>query len=296
MSDRDRPTTGPGSNEDEPSERTVGAADGDDDGDAPVAGESEPVGEAGDGAATGGAVVVEDVARSFGDVSVLSSVSFAAERGTVACLVGPNGSGKTTLLRVVAGLLAPDAGSVSLPAGGDRAVGYLAQTPAFRPQFTLAETLAFYGDLAGVDVESEAVLGRVGLEAVADRRVGALSGGMTRLFGIAVATVGDPPVLVLDEPSSGLDPTMTEHVGSVVRGLADEGRTVLLATHELGTVDRVGDTVLVLDDGAIQVAAPPDELRRETGSETLTHAVNQYIAGDGDDLTVRAGAWEGTDE
>jgi len=241
------------------------------------------------------ALVVDGVARSFGDVSVLSGVSFAAERGTVACLVGPNGSGKTTLLRVVAGLLAPDAGSVSLPDSGDRTVGYLAQTPAFRPQFTLAETLRFYGDLAGVDVDPDAVLERVGLEAVADRRVGALSGGMSRLFGIAQATIGDPPVLVLDEPSSGLDPTMTEHVGSVVRDLADDGRTVLLATHELGTVDRVGDTVLVLDDGVIQVAAEPDALRRETGSETLTHAVNQYIHGEGSDLTVRAGTWEGDD-
>ncbi|WP_436925002.1 ABC transporter ATP-binding protein [Halosimplex amylolyticum] len=242
-----------------------------------------------------GALVVDGVRRSFGDLTVLADVSFAADRGTVSCLVGPNGSGKTTLLRIVAGLLAADEGSVTLPAAGARTVGYLAQTPAFRPQFTLAETLRFYGALAGVEVDPAAVLDRVGLAAVADRRIGALSGGMTRLFGIAQATIGDPPVLVLDEPSSGLDPTMTEHVGSVVRDLADEGRTVLLATHELGTVDRIGDTVLVLDDGEIKTAVAPDALRRETDSETLTHAVNQYIAGGADGLTVRAGTWEGDD-
>ncbi|WP_123538429.1 ABC transporter ATP-binding protein [Halosimplex salinum] len=246
-------------------------------------------------APTEAAVVVDGLHRSFGDLTVLADVSFAAESGTVSAVVGPNGSGKTTLLRVVAGLLAADEGSVTLPTAGARTVGYLAQTPAFRPQFTLTETLSFYGALAGVDVDPEAVLDRVGLAAVADRRVGALSGGMTRLFGIAQATIGDPPVLVLDEPSSGLDPTMTEHVGSVVRDLADEGRTVLLATHELGTVDRIADTVLVLDDGEIQVAAAPDALRRETGSETLTHAVNQYIVGGSDGLTVRAGTWEGED-
>jgi ABC-type multidrug transport system ATPase subunit len=237
-------------------------------------------------------VVVDDVHRSFGDVTVLAGTSFEARPGTVSCLVGPNGSGKTTLLRVVAGLLAPDDGTVERRVEGERTVGYLPQTPSFRPQFTLSETLEFYGALTGVDVDAEAVLDRVGLAAVADRSVGALSGGMTRLFGIAQALVGDPPILVLDEPSSGLDPTTTEHVGSVVRGLADDGRTVLLATHELGTVDRIGDVVLVLNDGEIETAASPATLRRETGSETLVHAVSQYTAS-GDELTVRSEAWEG---
>jgi len=250
------------------------------------------------------AVVAESIRRSFGDLAVLSDVSFEATAGTVNCFVGPNGSGKSTLLRIVAGLLAPSGGRVRIPAGEveaddvarGRTVGYLPQTPSFRPQFTLAETLGFYEELAGVDIDPEDVLARVGLDAVADRRMGDLSGGMTRLFGIAQATVGDPPVLVLDEPASGLDPTMTEHVGTVISDLADAGHTVLLATHELGTVDRVGDTVLVLDDGIIQVADAPDTLRRETGSETLTHAINQYLVGDAGGLTVRAGRREGSDE
>jgi len=247
------------------------------------------------------AVVAESLRRSFGDLTVLSDVSFRAERGTVNCFVGPNGSGKTTLLRIVAGLLAPSGGRLDVTAGngpaedaatGRRTVGYLPQSPAYRAQFTLAETLAFYGDLAGVEFDPGDVLARVGLDAVADRRVGDLSGGMTRLFGIAVATVGDPPVVVLDEPSSGLDPTMTEHVGTVIRDLADDGHTVVLATHELGTVDRVGDTVLVLDDGVIQVADSPEALRRETDSETLTHAVAQYLVGELGGLTVRTGTLE----
>ena len=241
-------------------------------------------------------VVVEGLRRSFGDLTVLEDVTFEAAPGTVSCVVGPNGSGKTTLLRVLAGLLAPSGGRIRVEGPGERTVGYLPQTPSFRPQFTLAETISFYARLAGVDADPETVLGRVGLAGVADRRTGALSGGMSRLFGIAQATVGDPPVLVLDEPSSGLDPTMTEHVGTVVRDLADEGRTVLLATHDLGTVDRIADTVLVLDRGVIQVAATPGTLRRETGAETLTHAVTEYIAGDADGLTVRTGDREGSDD
>ena len=249
------------------------------------------------GEGTGGEqVVAESLRRSFGDLTVLSDVSFTAESGTVNCFVGPNGSGKTTLLRIVAGLLAPSGGRIDVAATAGRAVGYLPQNPAFRSQFTLAETLAFYEDLAGVEIDPGEVLARVGLDAVADRRAGDLSGGMTRLFGIAQATVGDPPVLVLDEPSSGLDPTMTEHVGTVIRDLAEQGHTVLLATHDLGTVDRVADTVLVLDDGVVQVADSPETLRRETNSETLTHAVAQYLVGEVGGLTVRTGTMEDDDE
>jgi len=243
----------------------------------------------GEGSAGEEVVVAESLHRSFGDLTVLSDVSFTAESGTVNCFVGPNGSGKTTLLRIVAGLLAPSGGRLDVAGAEGRAVGYLPQNPAFRAQFTLTETLAFYEDLADVEIDPVDVLARVGLDAVADRRVGDLSGGMTRLFGIAQATVGDPPVLVLDEPSSGLDPTMTEHVGTVIRDLAGQGHTVLLATHDLGTVDRVADTVLVLDDGVVQVADSPETLRRETESETLTHAVAQYLVGEAGGLTVRTG-------
>jgi ABC-type multidrug transport system ATPase subunit len=254
-----------------------------------------PHGESSDADRTPGEVslTVDSLRRSFGDVTVLSDVSFSARAGTVTSVVGPNGAGKSTLLRIIGGLLAPSGGTVSVETPAERAVGYLPQTPAFRPQFTLAETLAFYADLAGVDVDPDTVLARVGLDAVADRRVEALSGGMTRLFGIAQATIGDPPILVLDEPSSGLDPTMTEHVGDVIDGLADEGRTVLLATHELGTVDRVADTVLVLDGGVVAAEGSPAELRERTGSESLTHAVNEFIAGDVGELTVRAGSERG---
>jgi ABC-type multidrug transport system ATPase subunit len=248
------------------------------------------------GGAASGPVVVDSVRRSFGDLTVLSDVSFSAPAGTVNCFVGPNGSGKTTLLRIVAGLLAPTGGRVDVAGASGRSVGYLPQSPSFRPQFTLRETLGFYEELAGVEIDPDAVLARVGLEDVADRRVGELSGGMTRLFGIAQATVGEPPVLVLDEPSSGLDPTMTEHVGTVIRELADDGHTVVLATHDLETVDRVADTVLVLDDGVVQVADSPETLRRETDSETLTHAVAQYLVGEVGGLTVRTGSRGDDDE
>ena len=171
----------------------------------------------------GPVIDVERLGHAYGDLTVLEEVSFALSPGTVACLIGPNGSGKSTLMRLLGGLIEPTDGSVEVDARGDRPVGYLAQTPAFRPQFTVAETVDFYGSLVEGDVDVDATLDRVGLTPVADRPVDALSGGMTRLLGLALTTVGDPGVLLLDEPASGLDPMMTAYITGVIGDVADTG-------------------------------------------------------------------------
>jgi ABC-type multidrug transport system ATPase subunit len=237
-------------------------------------------------------VTIDAVDRSFGDLLVLEDVSFALPPGAAVCLVGPNGSGKSTLLRIVAGLLDPSAGSVSLHAEAARPVGYLAQRPAYRPQFTVRETLTFYASLLDIDDRpgevADSALGAAGLAPVADRRVGALSGGMVRLLGIAQATIGDPPVLVLDEPSSGLDPTMTQRVRETVDELAAGGRGILLATHDLGTVERVADRVLVLDQGGIVADGTISDILESTGADDLPAAV-PLLTRSTDEVTVSPG-------
>lgn len=223
----------------------------------------------------GTAVEIRALGHRFGDVEVLRDLSATVDPGDVACLVGPNGSGKTTLLRIVAGLLAPTAGEVALAddvAADRRRVGYLPQQPAFRPTFTVRETLSFYVALVPGETAVEARLEQVGLAPVADRRVEDLSGGMVRLLGIAQTVVGDPPLLVLDEPASGLDPTMSRHVTDAIDEIAATGDTVILATHDLGAVERTADEVLVLDRGDIVAAGPPADLLAETGTEALADA------------------------
>jgi ABC-type multidrug transport system ATPase subunit len=238
-------------------------------------------------------LTVEDVDHAYGEVSVLDDVSFSVASGSVTALVGPNGSGKTTLLRVVAGLMRPTAGSLSVGVDVDRPIGYLPQNPDFRPVFTVRETLEFYADLLSADVDVDAAIENVGLTAAADRRVDALSGGMRRLLGIAQATLGDPPVVLLDEPTGDLDPRMTEYIFEVIDGLSGGGTAILLATHNVTGAERADD-VLLLDRGSIVAEGPPDELTAEAGAETLKEAFLALVSGEGE-LTVRTGtAGEGS--
>jgi len=234
--------------------------------------------------AEGEGLVAEGVAKRFGDVEVLGDVSATIPGGAVTALVGPNGSGKTTLLRVLAGLVPPTDGTVTRPDTRGRAVGYLPQTPAFRAQLTVAETVAHYGDLVG-GVDVDATLDRVGLTAARDRRVGALSGGMTRLLGIATALLGDPPLVVLDEPTSGLDPTMSERVFDVANGAAADGTAVLLSSHDLGLVTERADRVVALRQGEVTAAGSVDAV---TGGERSLRAVfGDLVAGHEGRVAVR---------
>jgi len=217
------------------------------------------------------------VTRTFGDVTALSEVSVSVPAGEVVALIGPNGSGKTTLLRVLAGVLEPTAGSVDYAGPpADRTIGYLPQEPTFRPGFTALETAGFYARL--VDDDPAALLDRVGLDAVADRRVDALSGGMTRLLGIAQSLAGDPPVLALDEPGSGLDPGMSELVFDLVADLAAPGHAVVVSSHDLLAVERIADRIVVLDRGTVVARGSPAELRERTGGPL--HETFRSLVGD----------------
>jgi ABC-type multidrug transport system ATPase subunit len=252
--------------------------------------------------ARGPAVSVADLHRGFGEVTVVDGVSFEVDPGTLVSLVGPNGSGKSTLLRVVAGVLAAERGRVDVAARGARPVGYLPQQPSFRPGFSVADTLRFYADLlspeAAADVDVDAVLNQVGLAGVRGRNVEALSGGMTRLLGLAQALLGDPSVLVLDEPASGLDPAISAHIFETVRGLADDGRAVLLASHDLVSVERTADRVLVLDRGTFVADGSPDELVQGADADGLVDVFLDVVSGEGSEgqrPTVRTGLETGRD-
>jgi ABC-type multidrug transport system ATPase subunit len=243
------------------------------------------------------ALKATDLSRSFGDVSVLEGVSLTVGRGELVVVIGPNGSGKSTLMEALAGVRAPDRGTVTVASPADaandrRAVGYLPQRPSFRSGFSAHDTLEFYArfvDDTTADADVTETLERVGLADVVGRNVGSLSGGMTRLLGLGQAILGQPSVLVLDEPGSGLDPAMVERLFGVLRSLADDGTGIVVTSHNLEAVEKYADVVVLLDRGEVVLSGPPTDLLASTGSETLVEAFLATVQGEGHESTVQAG-------
>lgn len=216
-----------------------------------------------------GPVVIETrgLSKIYGDTAALDDVDLVVPRGSTYGLIGPNGSGKTTMLSVLAGLRRPTAGAVDL-AVERRRMGLLVDTPLFEPWLSAREVVDLARHLTAPDVAVERVtevLVDVGLADAVDRRTGGFSRGMLQRLGLAACLVGDPEVLVLDEPSSALDPSGRREVLDLVGRLAHT-KTVLLSTHILADVQQVCDTVGVIDHGRLLYQGPIAELLARTSS------------------------------
>lgn len=225
-----------------------------------------------DPASSDPAVAVSGIAKAFrtaaGRVVALDNLTLEIPVGGVFGLLGPNGAGKSTLLRIICGLVRADAGEVRIlgePPGPQarQRLGALIDAPLFYPFLTGREVLAVLARTSGATADTEALLHRVGLASAADRRVASYSLGMKQRLGIAAALVGDPAVVVLDEPTNGLDPDGVLEVRGLVRDLSKrDGRTVLLSSHLLDEVQRVCDHVAILVEGRLAAAGQVDELLR----------------------------------
>jgi ABC-2 type transport system ATP-binding protein len=212
------------------------------------------------------ALRADSVSKAYGDRRALQDVSFTAAPGELIAVIGPNGAGKTTLLQILAGALAPTAGSVSLDRG---AVGWVPQQPAVYSKLSVSENLRLFARLervADVDGTVDRMLSQAELRDRAGDPVGTLSGGNQQRVNIAVGLLGDPSVLLLDEPSSALDPRQRERLWEFVAGLArDGGTTVVYSTHNVAEAERYADRVLVLADGELLFTGTPTELEQATG-------------------------------
>ncbi len=208
-------------------------------------------------------IEVRNLSRRYGTVLALDDVSFHVDRGEVAGFLGPNGAGKSTCMKILTGSLAPGRGSVHLggidvvadPVAARRLVGFMPEHTPLYPEGTVREFLRFVADLKGVRrsemaAHCDTVMDRCGLAEVRQRLVGHLSKGFRQRVGLAQALVGDPPVLVLDEPSSGLDPHQIVEMRQLIRSFRGE-KTVLLSSHILAEVGQVCERVLILDRGRL---------------------------------------------
>ena len=210
-----------------------------------------------------------DLVKRFGTREALRKVSVSAGRGELVAVIGPNGAGKTTLLSILAGILRPDAGTVSR---GAAEVGWVPQQPALYGKLTVAENLSLFARLERVDDPRATVERMLELTGLGDRagdQVAELSGGNRQRVNIAIGLLAAPEVLLLDEPSAALDPRQRERLWEFILRLAGKGTTVLYATHNIQEADRYASRVVVLADGELLFTGSPRELEDVVGTTGL---------------------------
>jgi ABC-2 type transport system ATP-binding protein len=212
----------------------------------------------------GAVIEARDLVKSFDGQVALRGVTFEAHGGELLAVIGPNGAGKTTLLSILAGIRPADSGTISVP--GE--VGWVPQQAALYRRLTVAENLRLFARLERVDDVAGAVermLAQTGLQDRRDDPVASLSGGNQQRVNIAIGLLARPVVLLLDEPSTGLDPRQRERLWEFVLGLAGAGTTVIYSTHHLAEAERYGGRLLVLADGEAVFDGTAAELHAAVG-------------------------------
>jgi daunorubicin resistance ABC transporter ATP-binding subunit len=229
------------------------------------------------------AILAEGVRQTFGDVVALDGLDLEVEAGSVFGLLGPNGAGKTTLVRILATLLRPTAGRarvlgrdvVAEPLAVRRRIGLAGQFAAVDEELTGRENVEMVGQLyrlSGAEARARAaeILERFGLADVADRRVSTYSGGMRRRLDLGASLTGRPPVLLLDEPTTGLDPRTRQELWGTIDELRRGGTTVLLTTQYLEEADRLAQRIAVVDHGRIAAEGTAAQLKAAIGGNVLS--------------------------
>jgi ABC-2 type transport system ATP-binding protein len=224
------------------------------------------------------AIEVEDLRVHRGGKLVLPGISLGIGRGVVTGLLGPSGSGKTTLMRAIVGVQIVESGKISVlgrPAGLPELrprVGYVTQAPSVYGDLTVRENLRYFARILAAPPERvDEVIGTVGLGGQADQVVGTLSGGEWSRASLATALLGDPEILVLDEPTVGLDPVLRRDLWDTFHALAADGATLLVSSHVMDEAKRCDELVL-MREGLIVAMTSPADLLRQTGASDLEEA------------------------
>lgn len=234
-------------------------------------------------------IVVDQASKSFGKHTVLDRVSLSVGRGEIYGLLGPSGSGKTTLVRLMTGLDVPDCGRVTLL--GEpmpkldilHRIGYMAQSDALYGELTARENLAFFASLYGMkgkrlEQRIQEATELVKLSGELKKPVGLFSGGMKRRLSLAIALMHEPEVLVLDEPTVGIDPVLRKSIWEELSALRWQGVTILVTTHVMDEAEKC-DRLAMIREGLVIASGTPNELKQASGSTTMEDAFVAYGGG-----------------
>ena len=231
------------------------------------------------------AVAAEGLSVDRGHHRVLHDLSFQVAGGEVVGLLGPSGCGKTTLMRAIVGVQAGVSGLIDVlgeQAGAPRLrrrIGYVTQAPSVYSDLTVRENLRFFARVLGLGAAAVSrVVETVDLTAQADRVVSSLSGGQRSRVSLAVALLGDPAILVLDEPTVGLDPVLRQALWEVFHDLADAGAAVIVSSHVMDEAERC-DRLLLMREGRFLADGPPDQIIRDAGASTIEGAFLALVEG-----------------
>jgi ABC-2 type transport system ATP-binding protein len=225
-------------------------------------------------------VKVKNLKKVYGDKTAVDGISFEVKKGEIFGILGPNGAGKTTTMEIIEGLRRSDAGEVEVlgdePDKARRRVGVQLQEGALFSDLTCAETLTLFGRLYGWEADPHALLALVDLAEVADRRTERLSGGQKRRLQLALTLCNDPELVILDEPTTGLDPLSRRQTWAMIQDLHSQGRTVLLTTHYIEEAEQLAEWVYIIDVGQVVAQGAPKTLIAELGgSATISVAADR---------------------
>jgi sodium transport system ATP-binding protein len=243
-------------------------------------------------------IIIKNLNKEFFDpqrgiVRAVDNISFSAYKGEVFGLLGPNGAGKTTTLRMMATLMKPNSGTIEI-AGFDtekdprevrRSIGYMSSSTALYPRLSPREIITYFAELNDypkneIPMRVEKIIRYFGIGDYADTYSEKLSTGMKQITSIARTIVHDPPVLILDEPSSGLDVIVAQKIHNYIKDLRNEGKTIIFSSHNMGEVEKICDRIGIINNGKLLTAGTIDELRKISSKyymeEIFIYFVNEF--------------------
>ncbi len=225
-------------------------------------------------------ITVSNIKKSFGRLQVLDDISFKVDKGGIIAILGPNGSGKTTFLKILLGMVIADGGKIlyqkrdiSKSHEYRKHIGYLPQIARFPDNLKVREVIHMIADVRNEPSNPEDLIKLFGLESFLDKNLGNLSGGTRQKVNIVLTFMFDTPVIVLDEPTAGLDPVSLIKLKDLINQAKAAGKIILITSHIMSLVEELADEVIFLLEGNICFKGTPQELKARTGSQDLEHAI-----------------------